>query len=114
MKRLAIAVVAAVAAGGIAAAPALAGLRGNPSFSQQIQVPAPRQAKQPSFPPSGSSTAARSEPGDDRGGLTPNPGPSGARPSVTPSAETSDDHGGGSGGGGPGPGSSGKGSVTGS
>ena len=39
MRRLVI-IAVAIPAGGIAVTPALAGLHGNPSFSQQIPVPA--------------------------------------------------------------------------
>jgi len=82
VRRLVIIAVAAVAAGGIAVTPALAGLHGNPSFSQQIPVPAPSQAKQVSFP------------GDDHGGLTGHPEPADDRGSASPEVEPGDDHGG--------------------
>jgi len=49
MKRLLLILAAIVATGGIAAAPAVAGLAGNPSFSHQIPVPVPSQAQPPSF-----------------------------------------------------------------
>lgn len=106
MKRLVIVLVAAVAAGGIAAAPALAGLRGNPSFSQQIPVPAPSQAKQPSFPADdhgglvshpepgddhGDATEVI-EPGDDHGGLVRHPEPGDDHGSLRPHSAPSDDH----------------------
>jgi hypothetical protein len=100
MKRLLLILAAIVVTGGIAAAPAVAGLAGNPSFRHQIPVPAPSKAQQPSFADdhgrdgavtSPASTASKStatahpEPGDDHGGATPH-------------AEPSDDHGGGRGG----------------
>lgn len=95
MKRLVIILVSAVAAGGIAAAPALAGLRGNPSFSQQIPVPAPSQAKQPSFPADDHGGLIRhAEPGDDHGDATPEIEPGDDHGDVTPQAEPGDDHGG--------------------
>lgn len=91
MKRLLLVLAAIVAAGGIAAAPAVAGLAGNPSFSHQIPVPAPSKAKQPQFaddhghdgaavvsaPATGPapSRAPEAEPGDDRGGITPHAEP---------------------------------------
>lgn len=108
MRRLIIIAIAAVAAGGIAVTPALAGLHGNPSFSQQIPVPAPSQAKQPTFPADdhgglighpepgddrGSATA-EVEPGDDRGGLNPSAEPGDDHGGLSPTAEPGDDHGG--------------------
>jgi DNA-binding NarL/FixJ family response regulator len=45
MKRLLLILAAIVATGGIAATPAVAGLAGNPSFSHQIPVPVPSQAR---------------------------------------------------------------------
>src|SRR5215475_13547185 len=107
MRRLIIIAVAAVAAGGIAVTPALAGLHGNPSFSQQIRVPAPSQAKQPTFPADdhggllghpepGDDRGASPEvePGDDHGGLNPSAEPGDDRGGLNPSAEPGDDHGG--------------------
>jgi len=85
MKRLLLILAAIVVTGGIAAAPAVAGLAGNPSFSHQIPVPAPSKAQHPSF-------------ADDRGGLTPHAEPGDDRGGATPHAEPSDDHGGGRGG----------------
>ena len=99
MKRLLLILAAIVVTGGIAAAPAVAGLAGNPSFSHQIPVPVPSQAQQPSFaddhgrdgagitrppPPRQSTATAHPEPGDDHGGAT----------SATTHAEPGDDHGG--------------------
>ena len=103
MKRLVLMTAAAVAAGGIAAAPALAGLSGNPSFSQQIPVPAPSQAKRPNLPAVGGQSR-HPEPG-----TTPTATPSVDSGGPIPSAEPSDDHGGsrGPGGGGGGGGRSG-------
>ena len=94
MRRLIIIAVAAVAAGGIAVTPALAGLHGNPSFSQQIRVPAPSQAKQPSFPADDhGGLTGHPEPGDDRG-VTPEVEPGDDRGSEAPEVEPGDDHGG--------------------
>jgi hypothetical protein len=83
MKRLLLILAAIVATGGIAAAPAVAGLAGNPSFSHQIPVPVPSKAQQPSFADDHGhdGITPHAEPGDDRGGATPH-------------AEPSDDHGG--------------------
>ena len=95
MKRLVIVLVAAVAAGGIAAAPALAGLRGNPSFSQQIPVPAPSQAKQPSFPADDhGGLVSHPEPGDDHGDATQEIEPGDDHSDATEVIEPGDDHGG--------------------
>jgi len=108
MKRLVVMTVAAVAAGGIAAAPALAGLRGNPSFSQQIPVPAPSQAKPPNLPAVDHGGLTRHpEPGNSSGGATPGVTSGAVGGGPNPSAEPSDDHGGsrGPGGGGGGSGS---------
>jgi hypothetical protein len=108
MKRLLLILAAIVATGGIAAAPAVAGLAGNPSFSHQIPVPVPSKAQQPSFADDhsrdGAVTAATSiasttpatahpEPGDDRGDATAHPEPSDDRGDATPHAEPSDDRG---------------------
>ena len=73
----------ALAAVGLAAAPAVAGLAGNPSFSHQLPVHVPSQARVAQLvddhgrdnatPPK----SAEPEPGDDRGGVTsgePEPG----------------------------------------
>jgi hypothetical protein len=116
MKRLLLILAAIVVTGGIAAAPAVAGLAGNPSFSHQIPVPAPSKAQQPSFADdhghdgavtSPASTAAKStatahpEPGDDHGGATSattHAEPGDDHGGATPHAEPSDDHGGGRGG----------------
>jgi hypothetical protein len=110
MKRLLLILAAIVATGGIAAAPAVAGLAGNPSFSHQIPVPVPSKAQPPSFaddhghaaaadiPASAVSkaTAAHPEPGDDRGGATAttHAEPGDDHGGATPHAEPSDDHGG--------------------
>lgn len=121
VKRLLLILGATVAAGGVAAAPAVAGLAGNPSFSHQIPVRAPSQAQQPqlvddhgrdgSAVPSGvparsavPTRSAHSEPGDDRGGtvrsaepgddrMAREPEPSDDRGGVTQHAEPRDDHG---------------------
>lgn len=110
MKRLLLILAAIVATGGIAAAPAVAGLAGNPSFSHQIPVPVPSQAQPPSFADDHghdgvattpvSKTTARPEPGDDHGGAAPavthaEPGDDrGGVTSATAHAEPSDDRGG--------------------
>jgi hypothetical protein len=81
MKRLLLILAAAMATGGIAATPAVAGLAGNPSFSHQIPVPVPSKAQQPQFADdhgqdaavtagATASPTAHPEPGDDRGGMT--------------------------------------------
>jgi hypothetical protein len=90
MKKRVLLIAAGVAlAGGVAATPAFAGLAGNQSFSHSIPVPVPSSAKPPTFADDhghdGSAAvpaAPRSthvEPGDDRGGATPD-------------AEPTDDH----------------------
>lgn len=112
MKRLLLILAAIVAAGGIAATPAVAGLAGNPSFSHQIPVPVPSKAQPPSFaddhghdgavitPASAASTTtatAHPEPGDDRGGAAPavtRAEPVDDHGGATPHAEPGDDHGG--------------------
>jgi hypothetical protein len=112
MKRLLLILAAVVATGGIAAAPAVAGLAGNPSFSHQIPVPVPSKAQQPSFADdhghdgavttaastaSKTTAAAHPEPGDDRGGAAPavaHAEPGDDRGGAAPHAEPSDDHGG--------------------
>ena len=110
MKRMLLILAAITVAGGIAAAPAVAGLAGNPSFGHQIPVPVPSKAKQPQFaddhgrdgagpasaPAAGAtpSGSAHPEPGDDRGGLTPHAEPGDDRGGLTPHAEPTDDRGG--------------------
>jgi hypothetical protein len=108
MKRLLLILAAIVATGGIAAAPAVAGLAGNPSFSHQIPVPVPSQAQAPQFAddhardrtvtaattsPTSRSTS-HAEPGDDRGGATAHAEPGDDRGGVNGHAEPGDDHGG--------------------
>src|SRR4051812_47630189 len=80
VKRLLLILAATVAASGVAAAPAVAGLAGNPSFSHQLPVRAPSQAQLPrladdhgrdGLAPTPAPTPSRSaqlEPGDDRSG----------------------------------------------
>src|SRR5579871_3095984 len=122
MKRLIMILAGAVVAGGVAAAPAVAGLAGNPSFSHEIPVPVPSAAKTPLFADDGSRAAiapasaavagSRSghaeiepgdrrgqatwpaEPGDDNGGRTPHAEPGDDNGGQTPHAEPGDDHGG--------------------
>jgi hypothetical protein len=106
MKRLLIICGSVVAAGGIAAAPAVAGLTGNPSFSHQIPVRAPSQAVVPTFVddhgsdrPSPSSTRTpthtrHAEPGDDHGGISRHAEPGDDRGGASSSTQAGDDHGG--------------------
>ncbi len=122
MKRLILILAGAMVAGGAAAAPAVAGLAGNPSFSHEIPVPVPSAAKTPLFADDGSRAAVApttatvagvrsrhaeiepgdrrgqatrpAEPGDDNGGLTPHAEPGDDNGGKTPHAEPSDDHGG--------------------
>src|ERR1043166_7427330 len=107
MKNLPLILAAIVATGGNAAAPAVAGLAGNPSFSHQIPVPVPSQAQPPSFADDHghggvattpvSKTTARPEPGDDHAGAAPpatHAEPGDDRGGATPHAEPSDDRGG--------------------
>jgi hypothetical protein len=108
VKRLLLILGATVAAGGVAAAPAVAGLTDNPSFSHQIPVRAPSQAQTPLLiddhgrdggTPTALSTAqpsrsAHPEPGDDRGGISRHVEPGDDRGGATRSAEPGDDRGG--------------------
>jgi hypothetical protein len=118
MKRLLFVIVAGVGAVGIAAVPAVAGLAGNPSFSHQLPVPVPSQARvaqfvddsghdssvrsvtaTPTATPSTTPAKTRSahpEPGDDRsrGSREPEPGDDRSRGSREP--EPGDDRGRGS------------------
>jgi len=114
MNKLIALTAVAVAATGLAAAPAVAGLTHNPSFSHQLPVRVPSDAQSvqvgddhsltvhearspgsssvsPSAIPSAEPTSSRHvEPGDDRGGAT--------TASTTRSPEPGDDNGGRSGG----------------
>jgi hypothetical protein len=115
MKRVLLIVAGVVAAGGIAATPAVAGIAGNPSFSHEIPVPVPSAAKAPVFAddhgpharpssPAATRTAAtpddrggqrpHAEPTDDRGGATPHIEPGDDRGGATPHIEPGDDRGG--------------------
>ena len=121
MKRLIMIIAGVMVAGGVAAAPAVAGLAGNPSFSHEIPVPVPSTAKTPLFddgsraasapttaavagersehkeiePGDRRGQASRSaEPGDDNGGRTPHAEPSEDNGGLTTHAEPSDDNGG--------------------
>ncbi|MDT4892415.1 MAG: hypothetical protein QOE97_1450 [Pseudonocardiales bacterium] len=77
MRRLIIITSATIAAAGLATVPAVAGLTDNPSFSHQLQVRVPEQARpvtlfddssRSTTPPTVSPRASRTpEPGDDRG-----------------------------------------------
>jgi hypothetical protein len=112
MKRMLLILAAVVATGGIAAAPAVAGIAGNPSFSHQIPVPVPSQAQSPRFADDhghdGTATttpiapSSHAEPGDDRGGASAHPEPGDDHGGATPHAEPADDHGGAAGHGGSG------------
>src|SRR3954451_18918097 len=115
VKRLLLILGATVAAGGVAAAPAVAGLTDNPSFSHQIPVRAPSQAQTPLLIDdhgrdggAATATASRSahpepgddrttstripEPGDDRGGVIRHTEPGDDRGGASQSAEPGDDH----------------------
>ena len=95
VKRLLLILGATVAAGGVAAAPAVAGLAGNPSFSHQIPVRAPSQAQPPQLVddhgrdeatttvPAVPSRSTHPEPGDDRSGATRHPEPGDDRGGAT-------------------------------
>jgi hypothetical protein len=108
-KRIAIVIATAGTASVLAAAPAVAGLVGNSSFSQQIPVPVPSGAHQvhqvedrlvvnSSSPASSAPSRTRhAEPGDDRGGVTRTAEPGddrGGSTTSTTSAAPSDDRGG--------------------
>jgi hypothetical protein len=91
----------ALAAVGLAAAPAVAGLAGNPSFSHQLPVHVPSQARAPQLVDDHGHDGARPskssepEPGDDRGGATSEPEPGDDRGGATSGEpEPGDDHGG--------------------
>ena len=104
MKRLILILAGAVVAGGVAAAPAVAGLAGNPSFGHEIPVPVPSTAKTPLFAADSTrdATAAagersgpkETEPGDRRGQASPPAEPGDDNGGKTPQAEPSDDNGG--------------------
>jgi hypothetical protein len=110
VKRILLIGAAVIAAGGIAATPAVAGLAGNSSFSHQIPVRVPSQARAPqlvddhhggrgSTPvPATHTRSGEPEPGDDRGGLRsssePEPGDDRGGPRSTSEPEPGDDRGG--------------------
>jgi hypothetical protein len=107
MKRLVLITASALVAGGVAAAPAVAGLAGNPSFSHQIPVRVPSQVRTPQLVddhsrdarPSPTATHSHSatrhaEPGDDRGGETRHAEPGDDRGGPSRGAEPGDDRGG--------------------
>jgi hypothetical protein len=106
MKRLVLISASVLAAGGIAATPAVAGLAGNPSFSHQIPVRVPSQAQSPrlvddhggdvrSTPTAiHKSTSRHAEPGDDRGGASRSAEPGDDRGGLSSHAEQGDDRGG--------------------
>ncbi|HYU65415.1 MAG TPA: hypothetical protein VEK09_01575 [Jatrophihabitantaceae bacterium] len=94
----------ALAAVGLAAAPAVAGLAGNPSFSHQLPVHVPSQARAPQLvddhgrDDARPSKSSEPEPGDDRGGASSEPEPGDDRGGATSSeSEPGDDRGSGSG-----------------
>lgn len=93
MKRLLLILGVTVAASGVAAAPAVAGLAGNPSFSHQLPVRVPSQAQSPQLidDRTAPTRSATPEPGDDRGGATRHPEPGDDRNSTTRQAEPGDD-----------------------
>lgn len=70
MKRLVLISTGILAAGGIAVAPAIAGLTDNPSFSHQIPIRVPSQAHEPRLGDDSGSATRHVEPRDDRGGAT--------------------------------------------
>jgi hypothetical protein len=106
VKRLLLILGATVAAGGVAAAPAVAGLAGNPSFSHQIPVRAPSQAQPPQLVDDHGrdgatatlsavpTRSAHPEPGDDRNGASRHSEPGDDRGGATQNAEPGDDRGG--------------------
>ncbi len=118
MKRLLLISAGVLAAGGVAAAPAVAGLTHNPSFSHQIPIRVPTQVQLPQLAddhgtdvtsPTSTSRPVRSpEPGDDRGGDTRHAEPGDDRGSSAHESEPGDDRGGNSGPGGSGRGGSGR------
>ncbi|MDT4939300.1 MAG: hypothetical protein QOG80_2971 [Pseudonocardiales bacterium] len=109
MRRLIIISAAAVAAAGLAAAPAVAGLSENPTFSHQLNIRVPSQARVADVVDDSSSPSASrtTEPGDDRGattepgddsGATTGPGDDGSNrgpsgPTSTPTPSSADDSG---------------------
>jgi hypothetical protein len=94
----------ALAAVGLAAAPAVAGLAGNPSFSHQLPVRVPSQARTAQLAVddhgrdgSQEPTAANTrepEPADDNGGATSEPEPADDNGGATSEPEPGDDNGG--------------------
>jgi hypothetical protein len=104
VKRILLISAAAVAAGGIAATPAIAGLAGNSSFSHQIPVRVPSQAHAPQLVDDHSdgpgtvharpsATPSRHpEPGDDRGGSRRTAEPGDDRGATSHEPEPGDDH----------------------
>jgi uncharacterized sporulation protein YeaH/YhbH (DUF444 family) len=107
MKRLLLIAAGVIAAGGVAAAPAVAGLTDNPSFSRQIPIRVPSQVQAPQLvddhgahvrlAPTSTRTqtsAHNVEPGDDRGGSTRHVEPGDDRGGATRHVEPGDDRGG--------------------
>jgi hypothetical protein len=102
VKKILLIGAAVIAAGGIAATPAVAGLAGNSSFSHQIPVRVPSQANapqlvddhRPAAVPSASATSRHVEPGDDRGGASRTPEPGDDRGGASRHVEPGDDRGG--------------------
>jgi hypothetical protein len=104
MKRLLLISAGVLAAGGVAATPAMVGLTNNPSFSHQIPIRVPSQVHLPKLvddhgtdltsPASTVRTSHSPEPGDDRGGATRHVEPGDDRGGATGEAEPGDDRGG--------------------
>ncbi|MDT4913922.1 MAG: hypothetical protein QOC66_3050 [Pseudonocardiales bacterium] len=106
MKRLLLIAAGVIAAGGVAAAPAVAGLTDNPSFSRQIPIRVPSQVQAPQLvddhgeharlAPTSTRTPTSAhtvEPGDDRGGSTRHVEPGDDRGGATRHVEPGDDRG---------------------
>jgi len=101
VKKILLIGAAAIAAVGLAATPAVAGLAGNSTFSRQIPVGVPTQAHAPQLVDDHSSASKvpvptrHVEPGDDRGTASRSPEPGDDRGGASRSPEPGDDRGGG-------------------
>jgi hypothetical protein len=105
VRRILLIAAALIAAGMLAATPAIAGLAGNPSFSHDLPVDVPSQAKSPQLAdddhhgsPTATVTPAPSsarhlEPGDEHGSATESAEPGDEHGSATTHVEPGDDHG---------------------
>ncbi len=103
MKRLLLISAGVLAAGSVAAAPGVAGLTHNPSFSHQIPIRVPSQVHLPQLvddhgaditaPTSTNRTSRSAEPGDDRGSSPRKAEPGDDRGSSPRKAEPGDDRG---------------------